>query len=239
MGRKLAIETHPQRHEIEQMLLNKVPVSHISEQFGVSRGAIARFRDSFEGSFKAIATKRSELLTKSVDDLEEFQEDLRGAESIWNTLKRITQRAWMVLDACHAYLQDPDDPGKYDLGPRGEDITVVLTEYDDEGKLQKEKRKLSDVIAEIEGTGKNVAEINYKIADPRKLILDTANTLNKQLELIARLQGELQDVTVNITQTSEWKEIQTTILQVTKDYPEVREKIASAFTAGDAPADVN
>lgn len=87
--------------------------------------------------------------------------------------------------------------------------------------------------------GKNVAEINYKIADPRKLILDTANTLNKQLELIARLQGELQDVTVNITQTSEWKEIQTTILQVTKDYPEVREKIASAFTAGDAPADVN
>jgi hypothetical protein len=239
LGRKLAVETHPKRHEIEQMLLNKVPIVKISKEFGISRGAIAKFRDSFEGSFRSIAEKRSDLLTKSVTELEDFQEELRGAESIWNTLKRITQRAWMVLDACHVYLQDPDDPQKYDLGPRGEDITVVMEEYDDEGRVSREKRKLSDLINKIEGTGRSVTEVNYRIADPRKLILETANTLNKQLELIARIQGELKDQTINITQTVEWREIQNILLQVTEDAPEMREKIAAALATGDAPENID
>jgi hypothetical protein len=232
VGRKLAIEKHPDREKIDQELLNKVPMMKIAAKYGISRKAVSHYRKSFAGQFRAVATERTSLVTKSVEELEGFREELRGAESIWSTLRQITQRAWMVLDACHVYLQDPDDPGKYDLGPRGRDITVVMDETDNEGRVIKKKAKLSDLIDEIRGAGRNVTEVNYRIADPRRLILETANTLNKQLELIARIQGELKDQTINITQTVEWREIQNTLLQVTKDVPEVREKIANALSAG-------
>jgi hypothetical protein len=215
------------------MLAEKVPITQIAKQFGLSRNAIAAFRDKFMGSFATVAAERVDILTANLEKQRDIQADLRNAESVWSHLKRMTEQAWKMLAACDEYLQDPENPEKYDLGPRGVDITVVMFENDDEGRPRKSKAKLSELIDEIRGTGRAVSEVKYSIADPRMLLLKTQETLTKNLELIARLQGELTEVTINITQTAEWKEIQQTILQVTADHPEVREALANALT-GDA-----
>ena len=63
----------------------------------------------------------------------------------------------------------------------------------------------------------------------------------KQLELQARILGELQDVSsVNVVISPEWQGLRATILQALRPYPEARSAVAKALTYDiPSPNDIN
>jgi hypothetical protein len=81
-----------------------------------------------------------------------------------------------------------------------------------------------------------IIKVESKISDPRKLILDTAQTLNKQLDSLAKIAGLVQDVTnvdINITQNNS---IVTNVVKViereTADQPELMQRLVEGVTNG-------
>jgi len=129
----------------------------------------------------------------------EYVKRLANADSVLETLRIHGERLQLMSDACDRYLRDPADLTRYDVGPRAHDIEVVYEEGpDDDGeeggagrRPERKKALLSDLLHKVEGGGMPVYEIRWKISDPRDLALKTANTIGSQLELIARLSGEL------------------------------------------------
>jgi DNA repair exonuclease SbcCD ATPase subunit len=53
--------------------------------------------------------------------------------------------------------------------------------------------------------------------------------IRKGLEFLAKIQGMIQEVNINVTQIEQWTTIKQIILDTTKDYPEVREKIVDGL----------
>jgi hypothetical protein len=103
----------------------------------------------------------------------------------------------------------------------------------------KRKAKLSSLLAEItshNGRGRTIELVETKHADPRELVLKTAARLQAQVELLAKLIGELQQEgrTVNITLSAEWIELRTIMLQVLAPYPDARLAVARALEDGHA-----
>jgi hypothetical protein len=109
------------------------------------------------------------------------------ADSTLERLRVYKERVQKMFDACDKYLSDPENPGEYDLGPRGHDITVIYTVPVGEHS-ETRKALLSDLLTQ---TGVNVVGTNYRTPAPQDLFLKTATVLGAQLELIAKLSGEL------------------------------------------------
>jgi hypothetical protein len=101
------------------------------------------------------------------------------------------------------------------------------------GEIRREKKSLQELIDRMEKRDKNMTflSVKYRIADPRKQILETAKVLNQQLELLARIQGEIKDVSINIVNSPVWINIQQVLLEVTDGMPEVRKKIADKLSS--------
>ena len=76
------------------------------------------------------------------------------------------------------------------------------------------------------GSSLSVSSLEELVGEIRD---ETARTLNTQLELLAKIQGQIKDVTINIINTPVWIQLQQIILEATKDKPEVRKKIADAL----------
>jgi len=77
--------------------------------------------------------------------------------------------------------------------------------------------------------------VETKHADPRELILKVSARLQGQLELVAKLIGELQqEGTVNIILAPEWVEMRTVILTALVPYPDARLAVAHALGDGHA-----
>ena len=81
---------------------------------------------------------------------------------------------------------------------------------------------------------KTIVEVKYKHADPRKLIINTASTLTRQLELIGRIQGHIKDIVIHYTLNEIWIKVKSIIYKATEKHPEVREKIIEQLEDADA-----
>jgi hypothetical protein len=178
MGRMLRVETHPEKDQIIKSLIKGQSYRSIAKKFSISNAAILRYMNS----------KLAAKIARSKRAAEEFTSS-RAMDEIRTVMERMT----MLYDACHEYLKDPNDPRRYELGPRAWEIEVT---YLDGDKKTPRKDNLQLLLDRVEKKGKERKtwlEIKYKHADPRKLIIDTASTLTRQLELIARICGELKD----------------------------------------------
>lgn len=215
-GPKREIDIHPDREKIVKALVEGRPYGEIVKQHGTSKASLSRYM-------------RQKLMPQAAEAM--LVRDMRDAGTLLEEIGRVMERVQLMYDACDEYLRDPVDPRKYTLGPRAEEITVSVLE--DLGGDEKRRRSmdLQALIDEIRGAGKEVLSLRYKHADPRKLLLDAARTLNQQLELLARIQGQIKDVTVNITNAPVWIQLQQLILDATKGQPEVRKRIADGFAA--------
>jgi len=174
----LRVETHPQKDEIIKSLIKGDSYLRIGKKYGISQGAIAHFMKS-KLAAKIARTKRA-------------AEEMTGLKAM-DEIRTVMERMTMLYDACHEYLKDPSDPKRYELGPRAWEIEVIYLE----GKRKSAKKEnLQLLLDRIKNKGeerREWLEIKYKHADPRKLIIETASTLTRQLELLARICGELKD----------------------------------------------
>lgn len=210
MARKCSICTHPQRMEIDKALISNVNLRNISNQYGVTEMALSRHKKNHLAATlaQAKAMKDMALAAEAFREITAKQSaDQLRADTIWSQLARCIQRVNMLFDACHSYLEDPASPGKYDLGPRSEDITVIYTEpcVSSEGvsaqlsifkgspaqdeKEVRRKRKLSELLSELEErAGIKIERATIRHSDIRELILKTMNEARSNLSFLASLE---------------------------------------------------
>lgn len=173
-GRKCTICAHPAVNEINEMLVNNVPLNEIVTVYNdLSKMALSRHKQNH--------------IPKTLSKAQEAKEIAQG-DAVMTELKRCFERVNRLFDACDHWLKDPEDPSKYNLDPRDRDITVIYTEP---GERKTKKALLSQLLAKVETKGYKVHSWEYRIADPRRLILQTANQLQGQIELLAKLTEQL------------------------------------------------
>ena len=176
MARKCTICEHPQVEAINKALVEGMSLSEIVSLFpGITKSALHRHKESH--------------LPTTLSKAKEAQQIVQG-DTVMTELKQCFERVSLLFDACDRWLRDADDPSRYDLSPRAEDVKVTYLEPGRKGGRPK-KAPVSELLARIEGAGYQVISCESKHADPRELILKTANRLQGQVELLAKLMGEL------------------------------------------------
>lgn len=217
MPRKCTICEHPHRTEIEKAIVRNDSNRAIASRFDVSRGAVQRHTDNHLPA-AIVHAEESKAEVRSIDIMGELQEHYGFARRL--------------RDACDRWLRDVDDPTQYDIGPRAEEVKVTYLEPDGDGGTVRRKEKLSDLLPRIEEGGRTVAMVETKHADPRELVLKALARLENQLELIARLMGELKNetTTINVHLHPEWVQLRSRILSTLEPYPDARLAIAQALS---------
>ncbi len=168
------------------------------------RSIALRFEVNYHAARRHFHNHVPENLTKVAE-----KRDLENAQKVMDRLVERTTEVEKLLAACDEYLQDPDDPSKYFLGPRAENIEVIYLEeiFDGDpagrepGASYRQKALLSQL---LDRTGKMVIGTHWKHADPRKLILEAARTLEGVLLTLSKIAGyvkpadKITNVQVNI-----------------------------------------
>jgi hypothetical protein len=210
VARKCSICTHPQRMEIDKALISNVNLRNISEKYAVTEMSLSRHRKNHLAATLAQAKAMSDMAqaAQAFSEITSQQsaEQLR-ANTLWSQIAKGIQRVNMLFDACHKYLEDPENPGKYDLGARSEDITVIYKEpceHNEDAPAQlsifkgspaseekevRRKRKLSELLSELEErAGIKIERATIRHSDIRELILKTMSEARSNLSFLANLE---------------------------------------------------
>lgn len=217
MPRQSVIATHPKYEEIRKDIVSgTMTYVNIAKKYGVSYAAVRRFISSQLPSLAAESQKMREW----------------DADRIVQELEQTIEYAQKLLDACDEWLTDPDAPDRYTLVPRAHEVEIVYYEQSgEEDRPVKKKASLQELLDELKEGGVSAFDARWKVADPRRLLLDAVGRLGAQIEVIAKTRGEIKDVTYTIAHSEVWLNFQTLILQELKDYPEAREQLASRLRA--------
>lgn len=226
---------HPDRAAIDKALIAGEPFRRIAERTGASATSLRRHKAShLAGAIVRAEQKRADALERQVVAIE----DKREADDldVHTELRRIFRRMNKLMDACDAWLTDPDDPTRYDLGPRSHELKVTYEERDDSGDrpvVLRRKKPLSELLATV-----NEAQpaftwtlVEHKSADPRKLIVDTANALRPSVELLAKLVGDIDDRPINFFVFPEWQRLQAVIVETLAAFPAARAALTARLAA--------
>jgi hypothetical protein len=220
MPRACSICQHRERQSIDKELAAGGTMRELAAKYRVSPDAIERHAANHLPA-RLVAQQEVREQAQALDVMAE--------------LTRCFARVNLLFDACHAWLDDPNHPGTYYLGPRAEEVQIVYTEWRQQGKQcipVRKKESLQALLDRATGTGLEVGLVESKHADPRKLVLDTAAQLTRQIELLAKLLGELQqEGTVNVVLSPEWQTIRATLLAALAPYPEAGRAVTAALVA--------
>ena len=145
--------------------------------------ALVRHKEHLSGALVQVAAAAAQY-----HDLRERAAGMQIAA----TLGTMAERSQMLFDACHEWLLDPSDPTRYELGPRAEEVWIIvetLVPKDGGGfYTRREKRTLQHWIGVVEGqTGGTVVNVESKHADPRKLILEVQDRAQSTIEMFVGL----------------------------------------------------
>ena len=223
MANRFKVESHPQRKQIVKDLINQVPYLAIASKYDLSETSVRRY------AYGRLYQNAAKLLESGQYD---------GA----NLLARIEDtivNVQKMYDACDDWLTDPDHPEKYSLDPRAEELKVIYTkqEMGDDGEMHTERatKDLQALLDMVEDEfNYDIKAVETKRADPRSLVLQTAQVMSKQLELLGKVAGvvkEAGNVTVNIDNSTK---IVTKIVQIiereTMACPDVRQRIVEGLS---------
>lgn len=216
MPRSCTVCTHTEREAIDRDLVaGETSFRNIAERFSLSVAALHRHK----ADHLPRTLLRAQVAQEQADAIDVMAE-----------LERCFGRVNLLFDACDRWLRDPADPSRYDIGPRAEELMVTFTEQGVGGRLVKRKAPLAELLVCIDREDRTVTMVETKHADPRDLVLKTAGRLQPQIELLAKLLGELDDrPQVNITLSAEWVQIRTVLLDALAPHPEARASVSAAL----------
>lgn len=249
MPRSCSICGHADRSAIDKALVSGTPLRDIAGQFGLSRSAIDRHKksclvDQLARAEKVIRTRKTQQ--RPVDPKADRQavklvEQLDDASlDVMSELKSQFRHMKKLLRACDEYLTDPDDPTRYDLGPRAHEVMVSYEV--EEGRtrsdapiIKRRKAALQKLIDRLEhretGIG-TVTLVEHKSADPRKLIIDTTDQLKRQNEMLAKLISQLDErPQINFLVVPEWLALRSELVKALRPFPEARAAVAHRMKA--------
>lgn len=199
MAAKCSICSHGERTAIDRALVAGEPYRHIAARTGTSVTSLRRHKESHLAEVVERAVKLREVAIERQVVTQEEQKDT-AALDVDAELRNVFTRLNKMLNACDAWLTDAEDAAVYDLNPRAHEVKVTYEVEDGEtpqGRPIRKRRKatLAELIERIE-TGiptASVLLVETKSADPRKLIVETANALRPSVELLAKLVGRLDE----------------------------------------------
>ena len=216
MPKRIAeVDKHPQKEKIIKALVKGTSFREITGQYGISKSSLSRYLN--DSLFPKVAKHVAER-------------DMKDAKFVLSEIDSIISKMKKLYDACDEYLTDPDNPDKYSLMPRAWEQEIKYLDYsnvsEENPKPEQKTMMVQDLINEMRDHKKELIEIKYKHHDPRKIITETATVMTKQLELLARIQGTIKDVSINIINTPIWVDVQNALLMVTEKFPQIREDLA-------------
>jgi hypothetical protein len=219
MPRTCTVCTHAQRRAIDQALIQRRPFRDIARQFGLSKDAAVRHHDEHLPA----------LLVRA-----QGAKDAASADTLMLELRQCMERVNLLYDACDRWLRDPDDPTRYDIGPRAGDVNVIYSEAAGDRTVQR-RAKLSMLLAKLEEANVDVHRVEWRHADPRELVLKTHGQLQSSLELLAKLAGQLDErPQLNVILAPEWQRVRRALLEALFPFPEARTAVAARLATLEA-----
>jgi len=222
MPRVCTVCAHEERAAIDRAVVGGTACREVAALYRVSADAVERHA----------AKHLPKMLVEARYAAEEAH-----ALDVMEELGRCFQRVNLLFDACDRWLRDADDPTRYDIGPRAGDILVTYDEPGPKGKPVRRKEALDRLLARVEaaGEGLTVERWESKHADPRELVLKTAQQLTGQTQLLAKLLGQLDErPQVNVLMAPEWLQVRAALLMALAPHPEARRAVAAALVTLEA-----
>jgi hypothetical protein len=145
-------------------------------------------------------------------------------------LDRCLRRTNLLFDACDRWLRDAEDPSRYDIGPRAENVKVTYVERGDDNKVTRKKATIAELLDRAAGVAPEVRLVETRHADPRELVLFAVKRLGSLVELVARIRGELPEPAVTVLVSPAWLELRGRILRALEPFPEARQAVAAAVS---------
>jgi hypothetical protein len=224
MPQVCTICTHQDGHQINLALVRgQLSNRRIAAQFKVAETSLRRHKDDhlpdiLKRGFEAQQTEQALDVTR----------ELARCISVTNRM----------LDACEEWLSDPDEPDRYTLAPRADEIDIVFEVPNGDGKLHRKRESLNIILRRIEQNSPcTIHSWESKRADPRKLLLDSVAQLRPLAELLARLEGKIRDgQQINILINPQWVQVRTALLEALAPYPQARHAVASRLALLEADA---
>lgn len=214
MANAYSVDKHPKKNAIIRDLVNQVPYSQIAGYYGMTVNAVQRY------ATQKLRISAAKALAKGG----------YSGEALLARIEDTIVYVQKMYDACNDWLQDPDDHSKYNLDPRAYEHDViynwVITNQDGNDTRIRKKANLQELLERAMREDEEIIKVESKISDPRKLILDTAQTLNKQLETLAKIAGVVQEVANIDVNVSINTVLASTVVQVIKDEIEDPEIVA-------------
>lgn len=184
-----AIDMHPRRDEIIRDILDgRKSRKSIVREYGLSHENVVR---NYMKS-KLIAP----IAEKNLDSRD------RSAAILQQKLDDIQQYLDKLIQSCDDFLTDPRDSSKYFMGNRADELVVVYEKSEElaDGKVIRKRytedlQTLIDIALDPDSC--NVLQIRSTRTDIRKLILEALSIAQKQVELIGRITGQMQDILIH------------------------------------------
>ena len=190
MPRKSTICIHPKKKAIDKAIASGEAIRKIAEQYGISVTVLWRYANK---QFPKQLAKATEV--KQIADADKIQ------LIIEDKMSRIDK----LINAAEVALQDPDNPAIYTLDPRAENIKVVYDHYVKIGengqthfKPMRKRETLQAILERMQKSGREMIEVSIKRRDPVDALVNGCREMRGQLELIAKLIGELQPTGVTV-----------------------------------------
>lgn len=231
-GNACSICTHPKCNEINRALAGgdgdgatnaTVSVRGTALRFGVGIESLRRHsKNHLTDGFKKTIVKHAELVAETKD------------MDVLASLSRAAERLEKFLDAADAWLRDPNDPTRYNLGPRDHEVIVIWEREIDIGDgvrciTERKKEPLADILrrcGEKSDTAPKLGEIRtveVKHGDPRKLLLDAMTAGKPLLELLGKAMGQIKPdpgMSLNVFLAGkEWQRIESAIVSALGRHP--------------------
>lgn len=174
MAKKCKVCEHPKVDIINQQIISgDKSLSSLAKLYGMNRATLAKHRDN---CLTGLMVKNEATKTALTEDIL-----LKQVQSYMELVRK------MIL-ACDEWLTDPEDPTKYFIGARGEEIDVVYQEINpDNGRVDAVQRKatLQLLLDKIESSDRYIIRgVTSNHSDPRDLLLKAITKLENTVSLI-------------------------------------------------------
>lgn len=154
--------------------------------------------------------------------------DLAISTDLVAEAEQCLRRLVLLCDACDDYLRRPEDPQRYDLSPRAEEVLVT---YADDGGPRK-RSTLAELITRIPGSVRR-DRIELEGADPRRLLVQASARIHTQLQLLAQLDGRLAatEPEFDASKNRGWIAIRKAVLEALEPFPEACAAVTNRLLA--------
>ncbi len=115
-------------------------------------------------------------------------------------------------------------------------MTEHIKQAAKEQHARREEAKTLDVLGQLRAINATTLKILHHCqADPKKwgLALHAIDRVHRQIELQAKLLGDLNEHQVNVVLPAPWPEIQQVIIQALRPYPDAAQAVSAALISLD------